>query len=107
MAYSHKTEYPQNFIQVVDVNSTFQPVFAAGKPIALSHVVVMNLTAANQTVIFRAIADTPEILRITVANGSAFVLPGWKVNAAGLEIGTLTVTAGCHATFFYVTYNQS
>lgn len=109
MAYSHKTQFPRSFLQVVDVVTTAQPIFSASSGnFALSHLVVANTTAAARTVIFRAVDNSPEVVRISLLANTTIVLPGWRVDSEGLEVlDSASAVAGVYCTAFYVSNAQS
>jgi glutathionyl-hydroquinone reductase len=109
MAYSHKTQFPRSFLQVVDVTTTAQPIFAASTGnYALSFLVVANTTGAARTIMFRAVDNTPEVVRVTLLANTSIVLPGWRVDAEGLEVvDAASVAAGVYCTAFYVSHAQS
>lgn len=93
--------YPRRFTRVADVTSTPQTAFAANARIRFSHCVVANTTGATQTVTFRAVDDSPDVLTVTLLTGTTVVVPGWQVDLEGIEVLTATATAGLHITFFH------
>lgn len=106
MAYNNRTQFPKSYIQIANVNQTAQTIFAAAtNTVAISHIVVANGVAATKLAIFRAIADTPEIVRVACPSGGSIVIPGWRLDlTGGLEvIDTSNNTAGMYVTVFYVT----
>lgn len=107
LAYNNKTQYPKTYIQVADINQTAQTVFAAvtGESRAISHIVISNNAGATKTAIFRAVDNTPEVVRVVLLTGTSIVIPGWRTDVSeGLEvIDTGNNTAGMYCTVFYVT----
>jgi hypothetical protein len=104
MAYSHKSQFPRVYTKITDVVAAAQPIFAAGTPVAISHIVIANGSAVTQVVIFRTIADV-EICRVVLLTMTSIVIPGWRVDTGGLEVFG-TAGTGCHVTVFYVTHTQ-
>lgn len=106
MPYNDQTEYPRAFVKVTALTNTAQPLFAAGTGAKISHVVISNPDTATATVIFRAIDDSPEIMRVTLLAGTSITLPrGWMVDSEGVEVITAAaITAtGLEVTAFYFT----
>jgi len=94
--------FPRRFTRITDVTPTFQTVFAAGAGrVRFTHVVIQNASGVNQAITLRAVDDSPIILTVSLTNSISIVIPGWDVDAEGLEIGGGTGAAGVNATFFY------
>lgn len=105
MAYNHKTQFPRSYVQIVNVTTTPQTLFAASAAVGLKFLVISNgdATPAVRTVIFRAVDDSPEVLRMCIPASTSIVVPGWKIDTEGLEVlDAASNTAGVYVTAFYV-----
>lgn len=101
MAYNHRTEFPRNVLHLADVTSTATHI--ATTPTAFSRIEISNQDVAARTIVFRAIAGTPPILRMRVPASSSITVPGWLVDSAGVEVLTVgSAAAGVHITVHYV-----
>lgn len=96
--------YPRRFTRIADIiASTPQTVFEAGTRVRISHIVIANASAGTNTVLLRAVDDSPIVVTVTLLAGVTIVIPGWQTDIEGIEALSATAgdATGVHATFFH------
>ncbi|MFK5282670.1 hypothetical protein ACI3PL_24205, partial [Lacticaseibacillus paracasei] len=73
MAYNNRTQFPKTYIQLVDVVVAAQQIFPAqaGRSDAISHIVISNASAGLKTAVFRAVDNSPEVVRVILLAGTS------------------------------------
>ncbi len=101
MAFSDFTEYPRGVKRVTSLSNTAKELFPTTNRAKISHIVLTPGTA-KVTVIFRALDDSPEVIRVSLLADETQVIPGWKVDAEGLEVITAAGDGNTEVTAFYL-----
>lgn len=100
MGYNDGSEYPKGKALAASLTTTPQTLYA-GKA-KVSHFVVGG-GAADEIVIFRAVDDSPEYMRVPVLAGTTVVVPGFEIGAEGLEVVTASLAGDVTVAAFHFT----